>query len=89
MHDWFYERQHQLELIDLEEHAQALDLDVDRWKNEWRDRRYRDRVREDAESGRASGVTGTPTFFINSVRYDGPHDFESMLAAISSAALAS
>lgn len=85
MHDWFYERQHQLELVDLEEHAEAIGLDVERWKNDWRQGTYRDRVREDIETGRESGVPGTPTFFINGVRYQGAHDFESMLTAVSSA----
>jgi len=33
-----------------------------------------------------SGVNGTPTFFIDEVRYDGPHDFAPMLAALEYAA---
>lgn len=82
MHDWFYEHQHQLEGLDLEEHAESIGLDVALWKKELRERAYRDRVREDLETGRDSGVTGTPTFFINGIRYEGEHDFESLLAAI-------
>jgi protein-disulfide isomerase len=31
--------------------------------------------------GARSGVNGTPTFFFNGVRYDGPRDVESMIAA--------
>ena len=37
-------------------------------------------------SGVRSGVNGTPTFFINGVRHDGPYDRESLLAAIAEAA---
>jgi hypothetical protein len=39
-------------------------------------------------SGVRSGVNGPPTFirFINGVRYDGSHDFDSLLAALRSAA---
>lgn len=82
MHDSFYEHQHQLELLDLEEHAQVIGLDVDEWKRALRDRAYRDRVNDDLESGRESGVTATPTFFINGIRHDGDYDSESLLAAI-------
>jgi protein-disulfide isomerase len=44
--------------------------------------RYAARVREDFLSGVRSGVNGTPTIFINGLRYDGPRDLASMLAAI-------
>jgi len=37
-------------------------------------------------SGIRSGVNGTPTFFVNSVRYDGPRDADSLTAALQSAA---
>jgi len=40
------------------------------------------RVAEDRESARASGVTFTPTFFINSCRYDGPWDESSFSDAM-------
>ncbi len=43
-------------------------------------------VREDFMSGVRSGVNGTSTFFINAGRYDGPHDHDSLLAAIANAA---
>lgn len=82
MHDWFYEHQHQLEVIDLEEHAQFIGLDVALWKKDLRERAHRGRVNDDLESGRKSGVTATPTFFINGARYEGDYDFESMLGAI-------
>ena len=82
MHDWFYEHQHQLEGLDLEDRATAIGLDLDLWKKEVRERAYRDRVNEDLETGRQSGVSGTPTFFINGVRYTGDYEVGSMLAAI-------
>jgi protein-disulfide isomerase len=40
------------------------------------------RVREDFLSGVRSGVDGTPTFFINDVRHDGPYELDSLSAAI-------
>lgn len=85
MHDWFYEHQHELEGTDLEQHADVLGLDVERWRNDLRERSHRDRVYEDLETGRASGVTSTPTFFINGIRYGGAFTFEEMLAAVRAA----
>lgn len=41
---------------------------------------------EDYLSGVLSGVSGTPTFFIDEARYDGPPDFDSLFAALDSAA---
>ena len=85
MHDWFYEHQHELEGLDLERHARAMGLDVDRWLRDVRERTQRERVRRDLETGRDSGVIGTPTFFINGRRYDGPLDFAAMQGAIRTA----
>ncbi len=83
MHDWFYEHQHQLEGLDLEEHAGTLGMDVELWKKHLRERSYRDRVREDVKTGRDSGVTGTPTLFINGARHDGAYEFGSLFDAVS------
>ena len=43
------------------------------------------RIERDRSSGERSGVAGTPTFFINSVRHDGPYTVASLRAAIESA----
>ena len=43
---------------------------------------YAPRVREDLLSGVRSGVKGTPTFFINGARYDGPRDVEPMVGVL-------
>ena len=42
------------------------------------------RIKEDRQSGIRSGVNGTPTFFINGMRYDGSPDYNSLLAALES-----
>jgi protein-disulfide isomerase len=39
-------------------------------------------VREDFKSGARGGVNGTPTFFINGVRHDGPNSLGALLAAL-------
>ena len=45
------------------------------------------RVREDFISGVRSGVNGTPTFFINGIRYDGSWDAETLMDALSAVVL--
>ena len=64
---------------------QALGLDLKRFDQDLADNVFAPRVREDFMSGVRSGVNGTPSFFINGVRYDGSHDFDSLLAAVRSA----
>ena len=85
MHDWFYEHQHELEGLDLERHARMLGLDMERWHRDTLRGAYRDRVREDIESGRESGVVGTPTFFINEVLHEGSYEHDALLSAIQEA----
>jgi protein-disulfide isomerase len=60
----------------------VLRLDLKRFDQDLADNVYAPRVREDFISGVRSGVNGTPTFFINGVRYDGSHDLDSLLAAV-------
>jgi protein-disulfide isomerase len=82
MHDLLYENQDALEDEDLVRYARALHLDVPRFVKEMESGAYLERVREDFRSGVRSGVNGTPTFFINGARHDGPFDLVSLLAAI-------
>ena len=82
MHDRLFERQFALDDEYLIEYAGDLGLDVERFRAELVGRVYEPRVREDFRSGVRSGVNGTPTFFINGVRYDGSWDRDSLLAAL-------
>jgi protein-disulfide isomerase len=86
MHDRLYEHQRALDDAHLEQHAQAVGLDVERFDREMEEGRYRARVREDFTSGVRSGVNGTPTFFINSARHDDSYALDVLLAAIEQAA---
>jgi protein-disulfide isomerase len=85
MHDSLFEGQERLELSTLLQRAVALQLDVARWERDMRGRAFSERVQEDFLSGLRSGVNGTPTFFINGRRHDGPFDAESLLAAMETA----
>jgi protein-disulfide isomerase len=86
MHDVLFENQHALGDRDLVEYAGAVGLDVPRFVREMTGHAHAARVREDFMSGARSGVNGTPTFFVNGLRHDGPHDFPSLHSAILEAA---
>ena len=65
MHDLLFEHQQHLEPEHLRNHARALGLDMARFTAEMDDEIYLQRVREHQQGGTASGVRGTPTFFVN------------------------
>jgi len=74
MHDLLFENQDALEDDDLVGYAEHLGIDPEWAAAALADGRFEPRVREDFSSGVRSGVNGTPTFFINGQRYDGPLD---------------
>jgi protein-disulfide isomerase len=82
MHDLLYKNQQALDDADLLRYAHALELDLTRFVSELADRTWETRVREDFMSGVRSGVNGTPTFFVNGVRHDGPWDADSLIEAL-------
>jgi len=77
-----FTHQRELTFEDLVRHADAIGLDVNRFRRDLEEHSFEDRVREDFMSGVRSGVNGTPTFYINGIRYDGAWDLESLLEAI-------
>jgi Na+/H+ antiporter NhaA len=82
MHDLLFAHQDELEPADLRGYAAQLGLDADRFWDELRSRAHARRVAEDVRSADASGVAGTPTFFINGRRHQGPYDTETLSAAV-------
>jgi protein-disulfide isomerase len=82
MHDQLYENQQHLEDADLHRYAEKLGLDVASFDRDLADGAQAARVHEDFMSGVRSGVNGTPTFYINGVRYDGSYELESLLSAL-------
>jgi len=81
MHDMLFDNQEALDDESLLGYAADLDLDVPRVARDLAMHIHAARVREDFMSGVRSGVNGTPTFFFNGLRYDGPRDVESMITA--------
>lgn len=72
MHDALFENQDRLEDEELVEIARSIRLDAARVATALEEGAYTARVREDFRNGIRSGVNGTPTFFVNGERYDGP-----------------
>ena len=82
LHAMLFEHQDALDDADLVRYAKALHLDVERFTRELASEMYVARVRKDIQSGIKSGVNGTPTFFINGVRFDGSWDEADLLGAL-------
>jgi len=82
MHDALFENQPALDPQSLISYALDLELNVPQFELELAEHRHLPRIREDFSSGVRSGVNGTPTFFINGRRHDGPWDLPSLTAAI-------
>ena len=85
MHDLLLENQDALDVDDLIGYAGQLGLDVERFANDLRARVHARRVADDVEGADLSGVTGTPTFFINGRRHYGAYDIETLSAAVHAA----
>ncbi len=71
MHDALFAAQDALEPDDLVRYAADLGLDVARFRADLEAHSHRPRVERDLESGRRSGVGGTPTEFLNGALYAG------------------
>jgi 2-hydroxychromene-2-carboxylate isomerase len=70
MHDRIYRSEFGLEPAATREFAQAIGMDIDRYDSEIADETHMPHLFEDFNSGVASGVNGTPTFYINGARLD-------------------
>jgi protein-disulfide isomerase len=82
MHDGIFENQRSLGVPMLLELAESLGLSSADLRKSLEAGKFTPRVKEDFLGGVRSGVNGTPTFFINNHRHDGPHEFEDLVAAI-------
>ncbi|HTZ57665.1 MAG TPA: thioredoxin domain-containing protein [Acidobacteriaceae bacterium] len=82
MHDLLYENQDRLEEQLLVELAQQVHLASAALIRALESKEFQPRVKADFSSGVRSGVNGTPTFFINGQRLDGPNGFSALVAAI-------
>jgi Na+/H+ antiporter NhaA/protein-disulfide isomerase len=82
MYDRLLSHQDELSPRDLKRHAEELGLDLERFGEELRQRRHAARVAADVASADASGVSGTPTFFVNGRRHQGVYDVDTLTAVV-------
>jgi protein-disulfide isomerase len=85
MHDMLFESQVALEVDDLIGYADVLGLDEVRFVDDLETHAHLEKVKADFRSGVRSGVNGTPTFFIEGVRFDGSWDPDTLTAALQNA----
>ncbi|TMK75830.1 MAG: Na+/H+ antiporter NhaA [Actinobacteria bacterium] len=85
MHDLLLDHQDNLQSRDLLAYAERLGLDLERFRDDLSEQAGASRVEEDVDSADRSGVTGTPTFFINERRHDGAYDVETLSTAVRAA----
>ena len=82
MHDVLFENQDALDDESLAEYAETLGLDARRLIAEVQAGANAAHIRDDFKSGARDGVNGTPTFFVNGVRYEGEPDVDALVAAL-------
>ncbi len=82
IHDLLFQNQDALDIPNLVHYAVALGLDRSSFISELRGQVHADRILEDFLGGVRSGVSSTPTFFINGWRHDGSLDFNTLMWAI-------
>jgi Na+/H+ antiporter NhaA len=85
MHDALLGHQDALRASDLIHYAEQLGLDAERFSDDLRRHTGASRVAEDVDSADLSGVSGTPTFFINGRRHYGAYDIATLSAAVRAA----
>ncbi|MEU4144898.1 Na+/H+ antiporter NhaA [Streptomyces parvulus] len=85
MHDLLLDRQDELGERDLLRHARELGLDMEVFREDLARRRGARRIAEDVDSADLSGVSGTPSFFVNGRRHHGAYDIGALKRAVEQA----
>jgi|SRR6266536_1054932 len=86
MHDQLFTHQQALEDHDLSRYAKRIGLDAERFARDMAENTFLKQIETDYNRSLFDEhVTGTPTFYINEVRYTGATNIESLLAAIKQA----
>ena len=82
MHDFIYTHQQELGLPLLFELTQSLNLSETELQFELQNGTFKGKIKSDFLSGVYSGVDGTPTFFINGRKHEGPYDYDTLVEVI-------
>ena len=82
IHNLMFEHQRALDDASLARYAKKAGVDGQDVLRDLADARYQRAVRDSFMAGARAGVNGTPTLFIDGIRYDGPRDEETLVAAL-------
>jgi NhaA family Na+:H+ antiporter len=82
MHDRLFDHEPPIDRAELLEIARSIGLDVALFERDLDSDEVKGRVNQDLVDGRKNGVTGTPTLFVDDIRYDGAWDYHSMLEGL-------
>jgi len=85
MHDLLLGHQEALTGKDLIRYASELGLDIDQFTRDLRSHAGQAKIAADVDSADLSGVSGTPTFFVNGKRHHGAYDISTLSAAVRTA----
>jgi protein-disulfide isomerase len=85
MHDLLLAHQGALRIPDLVSYAEEIGLDAERFRDDLRRHVGAGRIAQDVDSADLSGVSGTPTFFINGRRHYGAYDIDTLSAEVHTA----
>jgi Na+/H+ antiporter NhaA len=85
MHDTLLSHQDELLPMQIRRHAEEMGLDVERFTDDMHRRTHAPRIARDVASADESGVSGTPTFFINGRRHQGAYDIATLTAEVRAA----
>jgi protein-disulfide isomerase len=83
MHDELFSHQANLQDRDLSRYAKRIGLDLKRFNHDMTDHSFLQQIEADYQRSLFDEhITGTPTLYLNDVRYTGATDFEGLLHAI-------
>jgi len=82
LHDQLLDHQGALTTRDLMGYASSLGLNSEQFASDLRKHAGQAHVSEDVDSADLSGVSGTPTFFVNGMRHYGAYDIETLSKAV-------
>lgn len=86
MHDKLFTHQQALEDHDLSRHAKRIGLDVERFTRDMAENTFLKQIEAEYQTALFDEhVTGTPTLYINEIRYTGATDVEGLLLGIKEA----
>jgi len=82
MHNALFDSQGQVSDADINRYAEEIGLDMARFHEDMEDEAIEERIREGRVSGVRSGVHGTPTLFMNGIRFEAPPTYEWLVAGV-------